>query len=125
MFRAIAVGMGALLLSVAFMASAVMLAAHIFPQQGYLPYFSIQAIAGIAVGAFVGILQRKRAGLLAAVSVMPVIYLETRHSDVLSCGCFRAVMLMLGNALLPALAFIVAHRLSGTRKGHLVPASSI
>src|SRR5271168_397496 len=109
MLRTIAIGVGALLLSIVFIACAVMLAAHFPPEQSYVPYFAIEAITGIVVGAFVGILQRKRAGLLAAASVVPVIYLETRHPDVLSCGCFRAVMLMLGNALLPALAFIVAH----------------
>jgi hypothetical protein len=125
MLRTIAIGVGALLLSIVFIACAVMLAAHFPPEQSYPLYFAVEAITGIVVGTFVGVLQRKRAGLLAAASVVPVIYLETRHSDLFSCGCFRAVIVLLGNALLPALAFIVAHRLSGTRKGPLVPASSI
>jgi hypothetical protein len=74
MFRTIAIGVSPFLLSAVLMGFAVMLSARLLPQASYLSYFAFEAITGTAIGAFVGALQKKRAGLLAAASVTPIIY---------------------------------------------------
>ncbi len=59
MFRTIAIGVGAFLLSAVLMGFAVMLSARLLPQASYLSYFAFEAITGTAIGAFVGALPKK------------------------------------------------------------------
>jgi hypothetical protein len=124
MIRTVAVGIGACLLAAVIFACAVFLIAIHLPQGNYPFYFALEALVGIAVGTFVGTLQRKRAGQLATISLLPVLYLTNQHSQLFTCGCMRAILFLLTDALMLFLAFALAHRLSDIRNSRLNPASS-
>lgn len=117
MFRTLGILVAGIFLSLLLIAGDVYLLAYVIPQRFYTPLSLLFMLAiGPIVGAFTGLLERRRAGVVAVLCCsLPLLY-----GDVLPpysyCTWFQPLVLLLIQASLCALAFVVADRLSQYRK---------
>jgi hypothetical protein len=79
-------------------------------------YYMAEVLTGTAVGLFVGFLQRRGAGFVALVCLLPPAYLQYVNRFSHPATGRRLFLLLLGTAVELSMAFVVAHRLSKARK---------
>ncbi len=85
-------------------------------------YFLVKVLTGVVVGLFVGLLQKKQAGLVAVICVLPLLYLQAASPYYPLRGGVLIVVFILSEALEVSLAFAVAHHLSRARSRAPSPA---
>ena len=87
-------------------------------------YYMAEALTGGAVGLFVGFLQKRGAGFLALVCLLPLAYLQyvNRFSD--PATGFHLFLLLLGTAVEVSIAFAIAHLLSNSKRSTTRSAAS-
>jgi len=74
-------------------------------------YYVIAAVTGAAVGLFVGFLQKRGAGIVALVCILPSAYLQHVNRFSKPATGVRVVFLLVGTAVELGIAFLVANHL--------------
>jgi hypothetical protein len=91
-------------------------------------YFIVQACTGGAVGLFVAFLQKRMAGVVGLICLLPLAYVQYVNRFSHPATGLRLVVLLLGTAIGLSTAFLTAHRLSKSRSrvrvNHTVPSKS-
>ncbi|HUJ29813.1 MAG TPA: hypothetical protein VLY23_00930 [Candidatus Acidoferrum sp.] len=78
--------------------------------------YLIELVTGIAVGLFVGFSRINKAGLVAAVCLLPPLLLEYGHRFSPPPTGLRLLLLLLGTGLKISIAFAIAHNLAQAAK---------
>jgi hypothetical protein len=117
MLRTVGVLAVGMLLSVVVLGSLVWVTVTTLPWSAriYALYVG-EALTGAAVGSFVGFLQKRRAGVVALVCLLPPAYLQYVNRLSKPATGFRLVLLLMGTAVELGIAFSIAHRLSKSRR---------
>jgi hypothetical protein len=120
MLRTVGVFLGGAFLGFALLlALFVVIVYHVPGEFNFYSYFVLKAVVAIAVGSFVGLLQRNGAGSLAIVCLLPLLMWQATRSHYPVWATGRLPGFLIGEALGLSLAFAVAHHLSKVkaRKG--------
>ena len=78
-------------------------------------YYIVEALTGSAVGLFVGLLQKRRAGVVALICLLPLAYVQYMNRFSHPATGLRLVVLLLGTVIGLSAAFLTAHLLSKSR----------
>ena len=79
-------------------------------------YYMVEALTGSAVGLFVGFLQKRKAGLVALMCLLPPAFLQYLNRFSQPATGFRLFLLLLGTGVEMSIAFAIAHLLSNSRR---------
>jgi hypothetical protein len=79
-------------------------------------YYMADALTGTAVGLFVGFLQKRKAGLVALICLLPPVFLQYVNRYSQPATGLRLFLLLMGTAIELSIAFAIAHRLSKARR---------
>jgi hypothetical protein len=83
---------------------------------GIYAYYVAEALTGGAVGVFVGFLQKRGAGLVTLICLLPPAYPQYVSRFSQPATGLRLNLLLLGSAVGLAIAFVIAQRLSKSRR---------
>lgn len=115
MLRTLGVFVTGTLVGVAVLTVLIWVGLHVQGRFGPYAYYLIDILTGAIVGLFVGFLQRKRAGIVALVCLLPLVFVQYVNRFSQSAAGTRLFLLLLGTTAELLIAVVVAHRLSAAR----------
>jgi hypothetical protein len=89
---------------------------HIPERFNWHVYFVLKSLVGAAVGLFVGFVQKKNAGIIAMVCLLPGIFLQVASRSYPLRTGLAFVVFFLSESLGLLIAFAIAKRLSNARR---------
>lgn len=125
MIRTVSVVVVGAILAILAIALEGYLAAYVLPMKfDRILYFTVMGVGGIVVGLLVGLFQTANVGTVAVICLLPALLLEVWSPYVSHWKAGELAFFLLGQFVQMTVAFLVARRVSSSRRGARQPAAA-